>query len=60
MSKSKTVIQYARELVEERGQEEAIKIFQNRIDELGQPKNFEDICKVSAWETAIQYIKGEI
>lgn len=37
-----------------------IKIFENRIKELGTPKNFEEVCKVSGWEIAIQYIKDEI
>jgi hypothetical protein len=57
---SKTIIKYAKELVAEKGEEIAIKIFENRIKRLGKPKNFEEICKVSGWETAIQYIKGEI
>jgi hypothetical protein len=57
---AKTVISYAKELVETVGKEEAIKVFETRIKDMGEPKNFEEICKLSAWETAIQYIKGEI
>ena len=57
---SKTVITYTKELIETIGEEEAIKVFEKRIVELGQPKNFEELCKLSGWETAIQYIKGEI
>lgn len=57
---SKTVIKFAKELVSEKGEDEAIKIFENRIKELGTPKNFEEVCKVSGWEIAIQYIKDEI
>ena len=36
---AKTVIQYAKELVAENGKEEAIKVFEKRIIELGKPKN---------------------
>jgi len=57
---AKTVIQYAKELIESVGREEAIKVFEKRIEELGKPKNFEEVCKLSGWETAIQFIKGEI
>jgi len=56
----KSVIAYAKELIETVGKEEAIKVFENRIKDMGVPKNFEELCKLSGWETAIQYIKGEI
>ena len=57
---AKTVIEYAKELIGSVGVEEAIKVFEKRIEELGQPKNFKEVCKLSGWETAIQFIKGEI
>lgn len=56
----KTVIQYARELIETVGHEEAIKVFEQRIKDTGNPKSFEEVCKISGWETAIRFIKGEI
>ena len=55
-----TVIDKAKELIESVGKEEAIKVFEKRIEELGHPKNFEEVCKLSGLETAIQFIKGEI
>jgi hypothetical protein len=57
---AKTVIKYAQELIDTVGKEEAIKVFEKRIGDFGEPKNFEELCKVSGWEVAIQYIKGEI
>lgn len=57
---AKTVIKFAKELVSEHGKDYAIKVFEDRIKDLGEPKNFEEMCKVSGWEVAIQYIKGEI
>lgn len=57
---AKSVIKYAKELIDSVGKEEAIKVFEKRILELGKPKSFEETCKLSGWETAIQYIKGEI
>lgn len=57
---SKTVIKYAKELIDTIGEEEAIKVFEKRISDLGTPKNFEELCKVSGWEIAIEYIKGNI
>lgn len=56
----KNVIAIVKELVENVGEEESIKLFEKRIEELGEPKTFEDLYKVIAWETAISYIKGEI
>ena len=56
----KTVITYAKELIESVGKEEAIKVFEKRIEDFGEPKDFDGICKVSGWEVAIQYIKEEI
>lgn len=52
---AKTVIKYAKELVETVGKEKAIEVFENRIKEKGEPKNFEDICKISGWEVAINF-----
>ncbi len=57
---AKTIIQYAKELVESVGKEEAIKVFEKRIEDMGEPKNFQDICILSGWETAIEFIKGNI
>jgi len=56
----KTVISKAKELVEEFGDDYAIKYFQDKIDNIGIPKDFEEICKLSGFETAINYIKGNI
>jgi len=55
-----SVISRAKKLIEIVGKEEAILEFQKEIEELGEPKNFQDICKLSGLETAIKYIKGEI
>lgn len=55
-----TVIDKAIELVESVGKEEAIKFFESRINEIKEPINFEQLCKISGWETAIDYIKGNI
>lgn len=55
-----SVISRAQELIERVGKEEAIKVFEKEIQELGRPKNFEEICMLSGKETAIQYIKGEL
>lgn len=57
---ARSVINKAKELIESVGKEEAIKVFEKRIEELGQPKNFEEVCKLSGWETAIQFIKDKI
>lgn len=57
--KRKTVITYANELIAEKGEEGAIKVFQDRIDEMVEPKNFNEICKVSGWKVAIEYINGK-
>lgn len=55
----KTIIDKAIELIEELGHEKAIEFFQKRIDEIGLPRNFQDICNISGNETAIDYIKGK-
>ena len=55
-----TVISKAKELIEEVGTEKAIAFFQKRIDDIGEPKNFQDICNISGNETAIDFIKGKI
>jgi hypothetical protein len=51
-----TIIEKARELIQTVGKEEAIKFFEKRIGELGEPQNFEEVCKLSGWETAIEFI----
>jgi len=48
-----TVIQKAKELVQEIGKEKAIEHFKNRIVT---PKNFQDICNNSGNEIAIKFI----
>lgn len=55
-----SVIDRAKRLIELVGKEEAIKVFEKEIEDFGEPKNFQDICKLSGLETAIQYIKGEL
>ena len=55
-----TIIDKAKELIDSVGKDEAIKFFEKQIEELGEPKNFGDICKLSGCETAIQFIKGEL
>jgi hypothetical protein len=37
-----TVIKLAKELVAEKGKDEAIKYFKDRLNEMGIPTNFED------------------
>lgn len=58
--KPQTVIGKANELVVQHGKEYAIKYFQDKIDEMGKPKDFGELCKQSGWVTAIKHIKGEI
>lgn len=55
---AKTVISKAKELLETEGKEIAINFFQVRIDEIGEPKNFQDICNISGSEVAIEWIKN--
>ena len=55
-----SVITKAKELIERVGKEDAIKMLEKKIEELGEPKNFEEICKLSGLETALNYVKGEI
>lgn len=55
-----SVITKAKELVEAVGKEEAIKLLEKKIKDLGEPKNFKEICILSGWETALNYVKGEI
>ena len=57
---TQTVIGKAKELIEEVGNEKAIAFFQKRIDDIGEPKNFQDVCNISGNETAIDFIKGNI
>jgi hypothetical protein len=56
---AQTVIDKAKELIEEVGAEKAIGFFQERIDLVGEPKDFQDICDISGSETAIDFIKGK-
>lgn len=55
-----SVITKAKELIETVGKEDTIKMLEKKIEELGEPKNFEEICKLSGLETALNYVKGEI
>ena len=55
-----TIIGKAKELIESVGKDEAIKFFEDKISKLGKPKDFEELCIMSGWETAIDFIKGEI
>ena len=55
-----TVIDKAKELVVEHGKDYAIKFFEDRIKQIGQPTSFQDICNISGNETAIDWIKGKI
>lgn len=59
MSKPKSVISHAQELLETVGKEEAIKHFQDKIDSLTPPKNFQEICMISGNKTAIDYLNGK-
>lgn len=52
-----SVIKRANELVEDYGKEYAIKHFQDKITAMGEPKNFEELCRKSGWEIAIEHIK---
>ena len=52
----KTIFQHARELIESHGKEYAIAEYEKRIKELGEPKDFGEVCKLSGYETAIEYI----
>ena len=54
-----TIIGKAKELVKEVGTEKAIAFFQKRIDDIGNPKNFQDICNISGNEIAIDFINGK-
>lgn len=58
--KPQTVIGKAKELIAQGGKEYAIKHFQDKLDEMGEPKDFGELCKQSGFLTAIKYIKGEI
>jgi hypothetical protein len=55
-----TIIDKAKELILALGDEKAIAFFQKRINEIGEPKNFQDVCRISGNETAIDFIKGNI
>jgi hypothetical protein len=55
-----TIIDKAKELILELGDEKAIAFFQKTINEIGEPKNFQDVCRISGNETAIDFIKGNI
>lgn len=50
-----TVIDKAKELISTVGKEEAIEQLRSVIVAIGEPKSFEDACKISGLETAIDY-----
>lgn len=54
-----TVIDHANDLIEKHGKEYAIADFKKKIEELGKPKNFMEVCKLSGYKTAIEYINGK-
>lgn len=54
-----SVIQRAKNLVEQKGKDEAIKEFQADIDRIGKPRSFDEVCSISAYEVAIEWINGE-
>lgn len=54
--KAKTVIGKANELVAEHGKEYAIKYFQDKIDEMGNPKDTVELFRHCGWVTAIKHI----
>ncbi len=54
-----TVIDKANELIQTVGKEKAIEFFQIRIDEIGTPNFFQDVCNISGNEIAINYIKSK-
>lgn len=51
-----TIIGKAKELLQTHGKEYAIKFFQDRIEQIGTPKNFDDVCAISGNETAIEWL----
>lgn len=51
-----TVIEKAQELVATQGKEAAKKYFIDKITEMGEPKNFLDLCKIYGWSIAIKHI----
>ena len=55
-----SIITRAKELINSFGKEETIIYFEKEIEKLGEPKSFEDMCKLSGFETAIKYIKEEL
>lgn len=52
-----TVIDKAKELIQEVGKDKAIEYFEERIKNLTPPKNFGESCKIAGAEIAIGYIK---
>ncbi len=54
-----TVIGKAKQLIENHGKDFAIKFFQDRIEAIGEPKNFQDICNISGNKTAIDFINNQ-
>ncbi|QHB38773.1 hypothetical protein HWC92_gp14 [Flavobacterium phage vB_FspS_morran9-1] len=53
---AQTVISKAKELLETEGKEKAIEFFENRIKEIGEPKNFQEVCNISGNKIAIKWI----
>lgn len=54
-----TIFKQAKELRESLGEEKAIEYYQKQLDELGEPKNFPEVCKQSALLTAIDVVMGK-
>lgn len=57
MNKPLSIVGKARLLVESHGKEYAINFYKNKIEELGAPKNFEDVCTLAGYETAIEWLE---
>lgn len=53
---TKSIINKAKELIDSVGKEEAVKVFEKKIEELGEPKNFEEICKLSGCTEPLYFI----
>lgn len=55
-----TVIDKAKELLEKEGKGKAIAFFEERIKDIGNPKNFQEVCNIAGNKTAIKWIKDQI
>lgn len=54
-----TVIDKAQSLIKEQGHKKAIIFFKKRIDDIGIPKSFQDVCNISGNEVAIEFINND-